>query len=61
VRALDLRAGAALIVAALAAEGTTEISDMHHVDRGYESIDSKLQALGAAVTRQPSLSPALTP
>jgi UDP-N-acetylglucosamine 1-carboxyvinyltransferase len=61
VRALDLRAGAALIVAALAAEGTTEIWDMHHVDRGYESIDSKLAALGAAVTRQPSLSPALTP
>jgi UDP-N-acetylglucosamine 1-carboxyvinyltransferase len=60
VRALDLRAGAALIVAALAAEGTTEISDVHHVDRGYESIDSKLAALGAAVTRQPSLSPALT-
>jgi UDP-N-acetylglucosamine 1-carboxyvinyltransferase len=61
VRALDLRAGAALIVAALAAEGTTEISDVHHVDRGYESIDSKLAGLGAAVTRQPSLSPALTP
>jgi UDP-N-acetylglucosamine 1-carboxyvinyltransferase len=61
VRALDLRAGAALIVAALGAEGTTEISDMHHVDRGYEDIDSKLAGLGAAVTRQPSLSPALTP
>jgi UDP-N-acetylglucosamine 1-carboxyvinyltransferase len=61
VRALDLRAGAALIVAALPAEGTTEISDMHHVDRGYEDIDSKLAGLGAAVTRQPSLSPALTP
>jgi UDP-N-acetylglucosamine 1-carboxyvinyltransferase len=61
VRALDLRAGAALIVAALAAEGTTEISDIHHVDRGYENIDSKLSGLGAAVTRQPLLSPALTP
>jgi UDP-N-acetylglucosamine 1-carboxyvinyltransferase len=48
-------------VAALAAEGTTEISDIHHVDRGYENIDSKLSGLGAAVTRQPSLSPALTP
>ena len=60
VRALDLRAGAALIVAALAAEGTTEISDMHHVDRGYEDIDAKLAGLGAAVTRQPTLSPALT-
>ena len=61
VRALDLRAGAALVVAALAAEGVTEIFDMHHVDRGYEDLDRKLSALAAAVTRQPALSAAFSP
>src|ERR671923_2160884 len=61
VRALDLRAGAALVVAALAAEGVTEIFDMHHVDRGYEDIDSKLSALGAEISRQPSFQPAFSP
>jgi UDP-N-acetylglucosamine 1-carboxyvinyltransferase len=59
VRALDLRAGAALILAALGADGVTEIADIGHVDRGYEDIDFKLTALGAEVSRQPSLSPAL--
>jgi UDP-N-acetylglucosamine 1-carboxyvinyltransferase len=59
VRALDLRAGAALILAALAADGVTEIADVGHVDRGYEDIDAKLTSLGAEVSRQPSLSPAL--
>jgi UDP-N-acetylglucosamine 1-carboxyvinyltransferase len=59
VRALDLRAGAALVLAALGADGVTEIADIGHVDRGYEDIDAKLTALGAEVTRQPSLSPAL--
>jgi UDP-N-acetylglucosamine 1-carboxyvinyltransferase len=59
VRALDIRAGAALILAALGADGVTEIGDIGHVDRGYEDIDSKLTALGAEVSRQPSLSPAL--
>jgi UDP-N-acetylglucosamine 1-carboxyvinyltransferase len=61
VRALDLRAGAALILAALGADGVTEIADVDHVDRGYEDIDGKLAALGAEVSRQPSLSPALSP
>jgi UDP-N-acetylglucosamine 1-carboxyvinyltransferase len=60
VRALDLRAGAALILAALGAEGTTEIADVNHVDRGYEDLDAKLNALGAEVSRQPALS-AVTP
>jgi UDP-N-acetylglucosamine 1-carboxyvinyltransferase len=59
VRALDLRAGAALILAALAADGVTEIADVDHVDRGYEDVDGKLTTLGAQVSRQPSLSPAL--
>jgi UDP-N-acetylglucosamine 1-carboxyvinyltransferase len=61
VRALDLRAGAALVVAALGADGVTEISDIFHVDRGYEDLDGKLAALGAEVTRQPSLSGAFSP
>jgi UDP-N-acetylglucosamine 1-carboxyvinyltransferase len=61
VRSLDLRAGAALIVAALGAEGTTEITDVGHVDRGYEDIDGKLAGLGAELSRQPALSPALAP
>jgi UDP-N-acetylglucosamine 1-carboxyvinyltransferase len=61
VRALDLRAGAALIVAALGADGVTEVSDVFHVDRGYEDLDGKLATLGAEVTRQPSLSGAFSP
>ncbi len=61
VRALDLRAGAALVIGALAAEGVTEISDVGHVDRGYEDIDGKLSALGAELSRQPALSAAISP
>jgi UDP-N-acetylglucosamine 1-carboxyvinyltransferase len=61
VRALDLRAGAALILAALGAEGVTEITDVGHVDRGYEDIDGKLSRLGAALSRQPALSAAMAP
>ncbi len=49
VRATDLRAGAALIIAGLAAEGETRVDDMIHVWRGYEAIDQKLRALGANV------------
>ena len=60
VRALDIRAGAAMVVAALAADGTTEIADMHHVDRGYQSFDDKLAGLGARVSRQQAFSPALS-
>ena len=51
VRALDVRAGAALILAGLAARGRTEISDVYHVDRGYERIDDKLRSLGAVIER----------
>ncbi|HEX2030553.1 MAG TPA: UDP-N-acetylglucosamine 1-carboxyvinyltransferase [Actinomycetota bacterium] len=61
VRALDLRAGAALALAALGADGITEISDAHHIDRGYEDFEAKLASLGADITRQPSLSPAFSP
>ena len=51
VRATDLRAGAALIIAGLAAKGTTEVLDIHHIDRGYEFIENKLQRLGADIRR----------
>ncbi|NLK86569.1 MAG: UDP-N-acetylglucosamine 1-carboxyvinyltransferase [Clostridiaceae bacterium] len=51
VRATDLRAGAALILAGLCAEGTTEILDIEHVDRGYIGIDEKLRKLGADICR----------
>jgi len=51
VRCMDVRAGAALVVAALVAEGTTEISDIYHLDRGYEALDEKLRSLGGAVER----------
>jgi UDP-N-acetylglucosamine 1-carboxyvinyltransferase len=58
VRALDIRAGAAMVIAALAADGTTEISNVYHVDRGYEDLEGRLAALGAEVHREPSLWPA---
>ena len=52
VRALDIRAGAATVIAALAADGTTEISHVYHLDRGYEALEAKLTALGAEVRRE---------
>jgi len=51
VRALDVRAGAALVIAALAAEGETVVFDPHHVDRGYPDLASSLRTLGANVLR----------
>ncbi|WP_036730154.1 MULTISPECIES: UDP-N-acetylglucosamine 1-carboxyvinyltransferase [Peptoniphilus] len=51
VRATDLRAGAALILAGLVAEGETEISDIYHIDRGYEDIEEKFRNLGAIIER----------
>ncbi len=51
VRATDLRAGAAMILAGLVAEGTTYIGDLYHIDRGYEGIVEKLQQLGADIKR----------
>lgn len=53
VRSSDLRAGAALIVASLCANGVSEILDLHHIDRGYETLVEKLTALGADVKRVP--------
>ncbi|MDU2063669.1 MAG: UDP-N-acetylglucosamine 1-carboxyvinyltransferase [Sporomusaceae bacterium] len=51
VKATDLRAGAALVLAALVADGATEISYIHHIDRGYDDIVNKLRGLGADISR----------
>lgn len=51
VKATDLRAGAALILSALAAEGETEISDIYHVERGYCNIEEKLKNIGANIVK----------
>lgn len=51
VKATDLRAGAALVLAGLAAAGKTEIGYLHHIDRGYDNLVVKLQGLGADITR----------
>ena len=51
VRATDLRAGAALTLAGLAAHGQTEIGELHHIDRGYDRLVEKLQGLGADIVR----------
>lgn len=51
VRATDLRAGAALVIAGLAAEGSTEITDIEHIERGYMNIDEKLASLGANIKK----------
>ena len=53
VMATDLRASASLVLAGLAAHGTTEVSRVYHLDRGYERLEVKLQALGARIRRVP--------
>ena len=54
VMASDLRASAGLILAGLAAEGSTEISRVYHLDRGYERIEEKLLGVGATIERRKS-------
>ena len=54
VRALDIRAGAGMVLAGLVAEGKTAISDVHHIDRGYEGLVRKLRELGAQITETKS-------
>ena len=49
--AQDLRGGAALVLAGLNATGTTVVSDIHHIDRGYESIENTFRLLGADIRR----------
>jgi UDP-N-acetylglucosamine 1-carboxyvinyltransferase len=51
VKATDLRAGAALLIAGLAGRGVTEIEDIQHIERGYENVDEKLAQLGADIKR----------
>lgn len=53
VKSTDLRAGAALVVAAIMAKGESEIKNLHHIDRGYEQFTEKLQGLGVNVQRVP--------
>lgn len=52
VKAADLRAGAALIIAGLSTDGTTEIEDIYHIERGYENMDLKLRKMGADITKR---------
>jgi UDP-N-acetylglucosamine 1-carboxyvinyltransferase len=49
VRALDIRAGAGMVLAGLIADGRTTISDIHHIDRGYDDLVGKLRSLGARI------------
>jgi len=51
VRASDIRAGVGLVLAGLVADGVTEVSDIHHIDRGYVRLERDLRALGAPVER----------
>ena len=53
VQAVDLRAGAAMIIAGLMSEGTTEIENIIYIDRGYENVVEKFTALGADIKRVP--------
>lgn len=54
VIANDIRAGAALVLAGLVADGTTTVTEVHHIDRGYERLAERLAALGADVARRPA-------
>ena len=51
LKAMDLRGGAALVTAALAAEGESRIHGLSHIDRGYERLERSLQSLGADISR----------
>ena len=55
VKATDLRAGAAMILAGLVADGKTEISNVYHIDRGYINIEDKFSKLGANIFRDNNL------
>jgi UDP-N-acetylglucosamine 1-carboxyvinyltransferase len=58
VRCTDLRGGAALVLAGLVADGTTTVTDVHHIDRGYEDFVPKLASLGADIRRSEAPQPA---
>ena len=61
VEAPDIRAGAALVIAGLAASGETEIIGLEYIDRGYERLEESLSALGAQVQRSSGVIPATEP
>ena len=61
VMASDLRASAGLVLAGLVAKGTTQIDRIYHIDRGYERIEAKLQAVGAHIERVAEKTPSTTP
>jgi UDP-N-acetylglucosamine 1-carboxyvinyltransferase len=61
VMASDLRASAALVIAGIAAHGRSEVSRMYHLDRGYENLVQKFQALGADITRDKDIAARITP
>ena len=52
VASTDLRAGAAMVIAGLMADGVTEVYNLKYIDRGYENFECKLRALGAQITRR---------
>ena len=52
VRADDLRAGAAMLIAAMAANGVTELEEIQHIERGYENVVDKFRSLGAKIERR---------
>jgi UDP-N-acetylglucosamine 1-carboxyvinyltransferase len=57
VEAPDIRAGGAIVLAALAADGTTEIGGLEYIDRGYEFLEERLASLGASVVRASGVAP----
>jgi UDP-N-acetylglucosamine 1-carboxyvinyltransferase len=61
VMASDLRAGAALVMAGLAAEGETHVRRIYHIDRGYDNFEGKLRGLGAVIKREPDETPEKPP
>jgi UDP-N-acetylglucosamine 1-carboxyvinyltransferase len=61
VMASDLRAGAALVIAGLCAEGETHVRRIYHIDRGYENFEQKLRSLGANIRREPDEAPEKPP
>jgi UDP-N-acetylglucosamine 1-carboxyvinyltransferase len=52
VKACDLRAGAAMVIAGLSAEGVTRVTEIHHIQRGYEDLVQKLRGLGADICEE---------
>ena len=51
VKATDLRAGAAMLIAAMCAHGVSSVEDIQHIERGYENVEEKIRALGADIRR----------